>query len=863
MNADGSSPANISDNSASDSFPAWSADGSKIAFHTDRDGNYEVYVMDANGSGQTNLSNDGVEAGAPDWSPDGTKIAFRSKRHGDKDIYVMDADGSNQTRLTFNSSTSVDPSWSADGSQIAFASSRDGDYEVYVMDADGSGQTNRTSNSATDIDPAWSPTMPASHGFIWFTDAVDIGVTATGGWQDMDLSSHIPAGATGAIIELVNTATTTSYSAMGRGRQDTRDYMSNTAYGRMAPETHRWQIVEVDRNRLIHGYFEHVDVDFKLLGYTVESDPIYFDVPPEITPATTGAWTAVDVSSYVDAATDGVILLVNSTSSADRDYGVRETGSSDSATGYELGPYGSSMYLVGIDGSDSFDAYIQDAAVSIYLVGRTKGSVTYYSSDISVPDPATGAWQSLDADSHGIPAGANGLVLRAVNTSTSSNLKLGIRHGASTDEHSGDIELGTHLQAGVGLRDDNLWDEYIEGGSLEVYIAAYTRLTPLDVHMDILIRTAEGAVRETVATNVANSRSITESTWQTVTAKYQFPGHIVASSTDYLEVDIFADATNNAATATTTLELLIGDSTVVLNDQTPIREDPPPVVKTYTSGSYTGTGAAGNAITGVGFQPDVLIIKGDTSQVPVIHTASMGNDGSKPMLKVALSANLVESLDTDGFTLGTDGKVNGAGVTYYWSAFEAREGVMTSGSFTGIGSSQSIAGLGYSPEVVLVIPATSDESNIKTSAMPSSLAMQLDDEDGKTNRITSIDVDGFTVGSSGQANGSGKKYHYVAWNAAAGKMAQGSYSGDGADNRSVGGVGFQPKLVIIKAEANIEAVHHPDALGSATDSTLSFMAQANFNNGIQALESDGFQVGTNTTVNGNGTTYYWMAFTSS
>jgi hypothetical protein len=209
---------------------------------------------------------------------------------------------------------------------------------------------------------------------------------------------------------------------------------------------------------------------------------LYFDVPPDITPATTGAWTAVDVSSYVDAATDGVILLVNSTSSADRDYAIREIGSSDSATGNELGPYGSTMYVVGIDGADRFEAYIQDAAVSIYLVGRTKGSVTYYGADVAVSDPAPGAWQSLDAGSYAVPAGANGLILSVANTSASAYLKLGVRHGASTDEWNGDIEPGTHLQAGVGLRDDNQWDEWMEGGSIEVTIVAYTSLTPLDVH---------------------------------------------------------------------------------------------------------------------------------------------------------------------------------------------------------------------------------------------------------------------------------------------------------------------------------------------------------------------------------------------
>ena len=71
----------------------------------------------------------------PAWSPDRTRIAFTSNRDGSYKIYLMDADGSDQTRLTNNSADDYGPSWSPDGTQITFISGRDsfGKEEIYAI----------------------------------------------------------------------------------------------------------------------------------------------------------------------------------------------------------------------------------------------------------------------------------------------------------------------------------------------------------------------------------------------------------------------------------------------------------------------------------------------------------------------------------------------------------------------------------------------------------------------------------------------------------------------------------------------------------------------------------------------------------
>lgn len=131
-------------------LPTWSPDG-RLAF-----GNGGLHVIDADGSGPNDLTSVTFDQ-EPAWSPDGTKIAFISNRGGPYDVFVMSSDGTGITQLTHDQATEGRPAWSPDGTRIAFESDKSGNPQIYVMNADGAELVALTDNAGFNGWPAWAP----------------------------------------------------------------------------------------------------------------------------------------------------------------------------------------------------------------------------------------------------------------------------------------------------------------------------------------------------------------------------------------------------------------------------------------------------------------------------------------------------------------------------------------------------------------------------------------------------------------------------------------------------------------------------------------------------------------------------------
>ena len=120
--------------------PVLSPDQTRVAFASWVNGRGQVYVMNADGSSPRNISGNNHCDTRPVWSPDGKRIAFVSDRDGDWELYVMNADGRESRRLTQSLGVDKHPSWSPDGRFLAFVSDRNGDFDLYIVGSDGRGQ---------------------------------------------------------------------------------------------------------------------------------------------------------------------------------------------------------------------------------------------------------------------------------------------------------------------------------------------------------------------------------------------------------------------------------------------------------------------------------------------------------------------------------------------------------------------------------------------------------------------------------------------------------------------------------------------------------------------------------------------------
>lgn len=171
---------------ATDVRPVWSPDGQRVAFQSNRNGSYSIWVMDVDGQKQRQVVPGVSDDRHPAWSPDGKQLAFDSDASGRREIWIVDSDGQNPRQVTSLEALSNFPSWSPDGSQISFYVYQNGIMDLWTVGVDGSNPQPLTSELASERrsqctfachQAAWSPDGQAiayeggDHKSIWLINA--------------------------------------------------------------------------------------------------------------------------------------------------------------------------------------------------------------------------------------------------------------------------------------------------------------------------------------------------------------------------------------------------------------------------------------------------------------------------------------------------------------------------------------------------------------------------------------------------------------------------------------------------------------------------------------------------------------------
>lgn len=170
VNADGSNPTQITFTKNDEFAPAWSPDGSKLAYLQHKNNQIELRVLDLNKAisspdlDQSHLlSSRPLHDSPPSWSPDGERLVFSAYVDGITELFSIRADGSEEIRLTATEFSEQYPSWSPVSNQLVFSSNQSGPYNLILVDnftgdpIRPNNQIQLTTGPGNEYQACWSP----------------------------------------------------------------------------------------------------------------------------------------------------------------------------------------------------------------------------------------------------------------------------------------------------------------------------------------------------------------------------------------------------------------------------------------------------------------------------------------------------------------------------------------------------------------------------------------------------------------------------------------------------------------------------------------------------------------------------------
>ena len=171
--------------------PALSPDRTRIAFSSNRNGSFDLFVMDADGANPRRSTTDAGTEGEPVWTPDGSRILYTTTQPGSgSQLRSITADGKDSRLLTNSPGGNQSPDVSPDGRTVAFVSAREGNQDVYLMDI-AAGEARRVGKT---------PARESSPRFLPNGDLVF--VTERGGKSKGSRLARLPAGAAAPVTVL-------------------------------------------------------------------------------------------------------------------------------------------------------------------------------------------------------------------------------------------------------------------------------------------------------------------------------------------------------------------------------------------------------------------------------------------------------------------------------------------------------------------------------------------------------------------------------------------------------------------------------------------------------------------------------------
>ncbi|MEE8234562.1 MAG: hypothetical protein V3R41_07760, partial [Gammaproteobacteria bacterium] len=307
----------------------------------------------------------------------------------------IECNGDNNCNIVVDNTVDVEGTGSTDP---------DGNPITYSIEASLEGVT--TVQNTTDI----SKVAGDGATFNWI-DPVEVTPSIASSWENVTVSDNVPGGATGVILHVVNTCVGGSECDLTIGLRfpNSNDDRTNIMY----PEMHFWAMIGIDENQIFQANVQNTTLqDIFLVGYT-QSGVTFFDDAKDKSLATTGQWTAIDISG--DTGTDTAIAaIIEIDGQFSQQSGLRNANSTDN----RLRDARHSWAIVGVNSTEEFEGHITDTNIDFFLVGYVTKGATFFVNATDKSLSSLNSWLDIDISGDTVSETANGAFIEVIGPAT-------------------------------------------------------------------------------------------------------------------------------------------------------------------------------------------------------------------------------------------------------------------------------------------------------------------------------------------------------------------------------------------------------------------------------------------------------------